>query len=152
MIKKIVFLFPLLLLLFACNGIQVSEKLDYVDSLIVKEQYDSASVIMKDVAKVPMTDEEQAHYYLLETQWGYLIGQPLSSDSLLDLAIIYYNKVGNNQKLADAYYYKSYRSRVNQDYPQAVLYCKKAEKLAMNFSNVRLQYKIAENYKFKMKL
>lgn len=148
MIKKIVFLFPLLLLLFACNGIQVSEKLDYVDSLIVKEQYDSVSVIMKDVAKIPMTDEEQAHYYLLETQLGYLIGQPLSSDSLLDLAIIYYNKVGNNQKLADAYYYKSYRSRVNQDYPQAVLYCKKAEKLAMNFSNVRLQYKIAENLSF----
>lgn len=145
MIKKIAFLFPLLLLLLACNGIQVSEKLDHADSLIIKERYDSASIIIKDVAKAPMTAEEQAHYYLLETQLGYLTGQPLSSDSLLDIAIIYYNKVENNQKLADAYYYKSYRSRINQDYPQAILYCKEAERLANKTSDIRLQFKIVEN-------
>ena len=93
MIKKNASLFFLLFLIFACNGIHVSEKLDYVDSLIVKERYDSASVIMKELAQATMTTEEQAHYYLLETQLGYLTNQPLSSDSLLDLAIIYYNKV-----------------------------------------------------------
>ena len=144
MIKKIAFLFPLLLLLLACNGIQVSEKLDHADSLIIKERYDSASIIIKDVAKAPMTAEEQAHYYLLETQLGYLTGQPLSSDSLLDIAIIYYNKVKNNQKLADAIFYKSYRSEINGDYAQAIRYGKEAEKLAKNTDDVRLQYKIAE--------
>lgn len=145
MIKKILPPLFILFLLFACNGIQVSERLDQVDSLIVKERYDSACIIMKDVAKAPMTDEEQAHYYLLETQLGYLTNQPLESDSLLDLAIIYYNKVGNQLKLADAYYYKAYRSEINNDYPQAILFCKEAERLAMNTSNYRIQYKIVES-------
>lgn len=141
-------LLALLLLLFACNGFQVSERLDQVDSLIVREQYDSACVLLKDMARAPKTDEEQAHYCLLATQLGYLTNQPLESDSLLDLAVTYYNKVGNQQKLADAYYYKSYRPRWNQDYPQAILYCKKAEHLAMNTNDIRLQFKIAENLSY----
>ena len=148
MMKKITFLFSALLLLFACNGIQVTEKLDNVDSLIVKERYDSASVIMKELAQATMTTEEQAHYYLLQTQIGYLTSQPLSSDSLLDIAIIYYNKVENNQKLADAYYYKSYRSEKDNDYPQAILYCKDAEQLAKRTNDIRLQCKIAEHLSY----
>lgn len=148
MVKKIIILLSLLLLLYACNGIHVSEKLDYVDSLIVQEQYDSACVVMKDVAEVFMTAEDQAHYYLLETQLGYLTGKSLSSDSLLDLAIIYYNKVENLQKLADAYYYKSYRSEINQDYSQAILYSKEAERLAMKTNDYRTQFKIAESLSY----
>ena len=148
MMRKIIYLFTFLLLLTACNGIQVSEKLSQIDSLIVREQYDSASVLLKDVSEVSMTEDEQSHYGLLATQLGYLTNQPLSSDSLLDMALIYYNKVENKQKLADAYYYKSYRSRIEQDYPQAILYGKKAEQLAMNTSDTRLQFKIAENLSF----
>lgn len=148
MIKKILPPFFLLFLFFACNGIQVSERLDQVDSLIVREQYDSACVLMKDIAKTPKTDDEQAHYYLLETQLGYLTNQPLESDSLLDLAIMYYNKVGNQQKLADSYYYKSYRSEKDNDYPQAILYCKEAEQLAKETNDIRLQFKISENLSY----
>lgn len=148
MIKKIVPLFFLPFLISACHGVQVSKRLEYVDSLIVKEQYDSASVILNDVATASLSAEEQAHYYLLKTQLGYLISQPLESDSLLDLAIIYYNKVRNHQKLADGYYYKAYRSRINQDYPKAILYCKEAEIMANKTSDYRLRYKIAENLSF----
>ena len=145
MMRKIIQLSALLLLLMACNGLQVSERLNLIDSLVVREQYDSASVILKVVAEVSMTDEERAHYYLLTTQLGYLTNQPLPSDSLLDLAIIYYNKVDNNEKLADAYYYKSYSSRIDQDYPQAIIYGKKAEKLATSTKDIRLQFKVIEN-------
>ena len=145
---KVLYLSAFLLLLAACNGIQVSEKLDYVDSLIAREKYDSACVLLQDVAEASMTDEEQAHYYLLATQLNCITDLSQPSDSLLDLAIQYYNKVGNNQKLADAYYYQSYISRINQDYPQAILYCKKAESLALNIMDKRLQYKIVENLAF----
>lgn len=87
--RKCLLLFTVLILFFACNDVQVSERLNQVDSLIVKEQYNSACVLLKDVAKAPKTDEERAHYYLLETQLGYLTNQPLESDSLLDLALNY---------------------------------------------------------------
>jgi hypothetical protein len=92
-----------------------------------------------------MCDEDQAHYNLLASQLGYLVNKPLPSDSLLDLAIAYYKKVGNNQKLADAYYYKSCKPIIEQDYPHAILICKEAERLAMNTNDDRLKYKIVEN-------
>lgn len=145
--RKFIYLFALILLLTACNGVQVSERLNHIDSLIAKEQYDSASVIMEELNKATMTLEEQAHYYLLTTQLGYLTNQPPTTDSLLDLAIIYYNKVTNQEKLANAYYYKSYHSEMNKDYPQAILYSKKAEHSIMcsNTRNIYLKYKIIES-------
>ena len=143
--RNIIYLFATLLMLTACGGTRVSEKLDQIDSLIAREQIDSACVLLKEVAGASMIEEDQAHYGLLATQLGYLSNDPLSSDSLLDLALIYYNKVGNCQKLADAYYYKSARSRINQDYPQAILYCKEAERLADQSKDLYLKYKILEN-------
>ena len=138
----------LAMILFGCSSGQVSTRLAEIDSLVVREQYDSASVILKDVAETSMTAEEQAHYYLLATQLGHLTNQPLPSDSLLDLAIIYYNKVGNHQKLADAYYYKSCTYRIGRDYSQAIRLCKEAERHAKNTNDMRLQFKIAENLAF----
>ena len=146
--KKIVYLFAILLMLTACDGTRVTEKLNQVDSLIAKDQIDSAYAIHHSLNEADMLPEEQAHYYLLATQLGYVTNHPLPSDSLLDIVLTYYNKVGNNQKLADAYYYKSFRSRMNQDYPQAIIYCKEAERLADLSEGSRLQYKIAENLSY----
>lgn len=142
--NKIIYLTAFFLLV-ACNGIQVSERLNQIDSLIIKEQYDSANVLLGSLGETSMTEDEQAHHNLLATQLGYLTNQPLPSDSLLDLSIIYYNKVRNNQKLADAYYFKSYRSENNNDFSQAILYSKEAERLAVETNDTRLQYKIAES-------
>ena len=128
-----------------CHQGSMTEKLNGIDSLIVKEQYDSASVILKNMANASMTDEDQAHYGLLATQLGYLTNQPLESDSLLDLAITYYKKVGNQEKLADAYYYKSNGEVANGNFSKAVLYVKEAELYA---TGIRQQYKITERLTF----
>ena len=146
--KKIIYQFAILLMLAGCNGTRVTKKLNQIDSLIAKEQFDSASIIHNSLKEADMSPEEQAHYYLLATQLGYITYHPLPSDSLLDLALTYYNKVGNHQKQADAYYYKSFRSRINEDYPQAILYCKEAERLADLSKDSHLQFKIAENLSF----
>lgn len=146
--KKIIFLFAILLMLAGCNGARVEEKLNQIDSLIAKELFDSASIIHHSLNEATMTEEDKAHYCLLATQLGYVTNHPLPSDSMLNIAITYYNKVGNNQKLADAYYYKSARARINQDYPQAILYCKEAERLADQIEDFHLKYKIAETLAF----
>ena len=143
--KKILFTLFILPMFAGCHQGSMTEKLNGIDSLIVKEQYDSASVILKEMANASMTDEDQAHYGLLATQLGYLTSQPLESDSLLDLAVSYYKNVGNKEKLANAYYYKSYRSEHNNDYPQAILYVKEAERLVNNSSDIRLRFKIVES-------
>jgi hypothetical protein len=132
--------------LFAgCHQGSMSEKLNEIDSLVAKEQYDSAAMLLGDVAKVSLTDEDQAHYNLLATQLGYLTKKPLPSDSLLDQAIAYYKKVGNQQKLADAYYYKAFRLGKENDFPQAIMYSKEAEQLAVNIKDDHLHFKIAES-------
>jgi len=146
--KKIIFLFAILLMLTACNGTRVTEKLNQVDSLIAREQIDSACVIYNSLNEVDMSPEDQAHYYLLATQLGYVTDHPLSTDSLLEMAFTYYNKVGNSHKLANAYYYKSLWSENNNNYPQAIMYCKEAEREANNTDDVRLQFKIAESLAF----
>lgn len=143
--RSIFYLFAILFMLSACEGIQVSERLDYIDSLIMKERYDSACVLLEEVAVESMTEEEQANYYLLESKLTYITSQYLASDSLLDIAISYYRKVGKSQKLADALYYKSRRSGYFNNYPKAILYGKEAECLAMNTDDVRLKFKIAES-------
>ena len=135
----------LLLTFTGCNHQPVTNQLAYIDSLIAKEQFDSACTIHNSLNEADMSPEDKAHYYLLATQLCYITKHPLPSDSLLDMALLYYNKVGNNLKVADAYYYKSFRSRMNQDYPHAIIYCKKAERLADQSKDIRLQYKIAEN-------
>lgn len=148
MMRKITKLFALLLLLIACNSVQVSERLNHIDSMIIKEQYDSACIIMKELNETTMTVEERAHYYLLKTQLGYLTNNPLPSDSLLDLAITYYNKVEDQQKLANAYYYKSFSYEKNENFSQAILYAKKAERLSIDTNDECLQFKIAENLSY----
>ena len=144
--KCFIHLLAISFLLTACNGMRVSEKLNQIDSLIAKEKIDSASVVLNSLNEAGMSPEDQAHYRLLATQLGFITNNPLPSDSLLDLAILYYNKVDNSQKLADAYYYKSLREeKINNNYPQAILYGKEAELLAINTDDSRLQFKIAEN-------
>jgi hypothetical protein len=146
--KKICYFISAALLLsfIGCGHQPMTKKLADIDSLIIKEHYDSASAILNSLSEKAMTEEDKAHYYLLATQLGYITKHPLPSDSLLDFALTYYKKVGNNQKLADAYYYKSARAeRINKNYPQATLYGKEAERLAMNINDLRLQYKIAES-------
>lgn len=144
-IRRIIYLFAILLILIACEDTRVSKKLGQIDSLISKEQFDSASVILNSLNEATMLPEDQAHYCLLTTKLGLITDQSLLSDTLLDIAIIYYNKVRNFQKLADAYYYKSVKVEKNNNYPQAVLFGKEAERFANNTDDSRLQYKVTEN-------
>ena len=85
--RKIIYLFAFLPMLIACDETRVSKKLDQVDSLIAREQIDSACVIHNSLNEADMSPEDKAHYYLLATQLGYITYHPLPSDSLLDLAL-----------------------------------------------------------------
>ena len=145
-VKKIIYLFAILPMLAGCNGTRVTEKLNQIDSLIAKEQFDSACIIHKSLNEADMTSEEQAHYCLLATKLSLINNRSTPSDSLLNQAISYYGKMGNDQKLADAYYYKSVQAeKINNNYPQAILYGKKAEHFAMKTDDARLQFKIVES-------
>lgn len=143
--NQIIAVLAIILTLMACDGLKVSKTLDQIDSLVVKEKYDSAYVLLNSLESENMTKEEQAHYNLILSQLGFITHHPLPTDSLLNTAITYYNKVGNHQKLAETYYYKSLRSELNGNYTQAILHGKKAELQAFETDDKRLLFKVTEN-------
>ena len=120
------------LMLLSCQTGSISKKLTEVDSLVFKEEYDSAYQMISSIDETTIKNQEdQAHYNLLKVQTGYLANKPAASpDSLLDEVIDYYQKEGNAEKLADAYYYKALGYFNSKDMQQAIHLLKKAELMA----------------------
>ena len=112
------------LMLLSCQTGSISRKLTEVDSLVFKEEYDSAYQMISSIDETTIKNQEdQAHYNLLKVQTGYLANKPATSpDSLLDEVITYYQKRNNSEKLADAYYYKAVGYGMKKDFKQSIPY------------------------------
>lgn len=147
--KKIIYLLLLPLLMSSCFKESMTERLNSIDSLVVSELYDSAyASIMKTNRMELRTLEDSAHYHLLLTQTSILSSHSDTLVMLDSIVIPYYNKVGNHEKLAEAYYYTAYIKVLEGDIPNAIFWYKKAEEQAMNSTNLRLQYKITESLSY----
>ena len=82
----------LLLTSLGCDHRPMRDQLATIDSLVIKERFDSAYNMANALDESQMTDEEDlAHYRLLKTQLGHIINHQQPSDSLLDLIITYYH-------------------------------------------------------------
>ena len=145
MLKRILFAFSIIPLLLGCDSRQGSSLLDELDSLVIAEKYDSAYHVLLRMDPKFDSEKELAHYRLLLTQTSYLTYNSLPTDSAIDAAIGYYMNGDDNEKLADAYYYKASGLHERNEDSLAILYCKKAEEIADKSKNMRLRYKIAES-------
>jgi len=144
--KKIIYILILLTLLTACFEKNIAKQMEDIDSLVVREQYDSAYVAVLKINKKELTGtEDSAHYYLLLTQTSILTHHPDTLTRLDSIVIPYYNMAMNHEKLAEAYYYKAYHRVMQRDFSDAVVCYKSAEEQALHSTNYRLQYKIAES-------
>ena len=147
--KRLIYILPLVVFAIACNNRTAEEKLVAIDSLVVQELYDSAYTVLTGIDTTLLNDmETRAHYYLLLVQTSRLIDHPLSSDSLLDIVINYYQDGTDATKLSDAYYYKAVGLYQKAAPKEVILYLKKAEKQAERSGNIRQQYKISEGISF----
>lgn len=146
MIKNLTYILVMLPLFAACTHKGISERLDEIDSLVLAEKYDSAYTVLLGIKESSLAEaSDKAHYYLLQTQVGYLVNKPLATDSLLDLSIEYYKQHKDNGRLADGYYYKATRKMLAGNYTQAIMISKEAEQLAQGLQQ---QYKIVERLAF----
>ena len=138
------------LMLLSCQTGSISKKLTEVDSLVFKEEYDSAYQMISSIDETTINNQEdQAHYNLLKVQTGYLANKPAASpDSLLDEVIDYYQKKGNAEKLADAFYYKAIANYYKKEFKSSISFLKEAELLSKQSNNLHQQYKIAESISF----
>lgn len=144
--KKIPFILLIVLLFtYGCGTSPDAKHLAMVDSLVVDELYDSAYQEIMCLGTHFKNEEDKAHYQLLLTQTSYLTDNTLSTDVVIDSAILYYEKGNDMEKLTDAYYYKASCWHERGDLSKAIQYYKKAEETAQNTQNLRLLYKISES-------
>lgn len=127
----------LCLILIGCTqNAEVNESLLSQADTLVESRPDSALAILRRVAKPhKLTRKEQADYCLLLTQAEYKNYLPFTSDSLLTIAINYYQSVHDKELLGKAYYYKGCFYNEQKDYIQAATYYKRAETLLKQSDN-----------------
>lgn len=107
---------------------KTSRTLEQIDSLIIVGNNETADSIL---SKITVNDlksyGDKAFYYLLKTQTDVTLNHPTTSDSLITFSQKYYERTGDNKKLARAYYYKgAYYYTVNR-VEDAIMFIKKAE-------------------------
>lgn len=131
----------------------MAEQMSEIDSLVIQEKYDSAYTSVMRIKSFDLVEPaDLAHYYLLLTQTSILTNHTDTAKRLDNFVIPYYNKTQDHEKLAEAYYYKAYEILEAKDFPDAVQWFKKAEEQAILTTNLRLQYKIFENFHTSMRL
>lgn len=144
MFKNCVLCLMVVLLTAGCGSRLSSTRLAEIDSLVAAEKYDSAYQKVVELQPIAFADgKEKAHYCLLLTQTSLLTDHALESDSLIDVAIAYYERHGNDEKLSDAYYYKAEILLQHKDYTQAIVLGKKGYDLAHKIGNDGGQNKAA---------
>lgn len=97
-------------------------------------------VLSSIVSPEQLSEEDRALYALLMTQAMHRSGQPISSDSLINVAIGYYALHGNNDEKATAYLHKGYiLENLNRDKEAMVLF-KQAEEEVKTAKDIRLHF------------
>lgn len=145
MSKNFIFISVVAFICYGCDHRIDSADLNRIDSLVSAEEYDSAyHEVLKINPQEIVNPEDKAHYNLLLTRTCVLTENQTPSDSLIDFSISFYEKVGDKEHLCDAYYYKVFYSINKGNYPEAILLCKKAEKLANQTNNTKQLLKITE--------
>lgn len=144
--KKLVFTIIATILICGCENRSIPQRLSIIDSLVNVEKYDSAYQEVKKINPQSIRNsEDRAYYNLLLIQTSCLTGNPYPPDSLIDFSISIYENIGNKKKLCDSYYYKAVNHINKEDYTEAILLLKKAEKLANQINSNYHQMKIASS-------
>ena len=143
--KKLFYILSLVVIACACSNRSAKDKLVAIDSLVVQELYDSAYTVLSSIDTTFLNDmDTKAHYYLRRKHLGYLTPHRDSSNVLDSIVIPYYTSIDDKEKLADAYYYKAYGDYISGHMAEGVINYKRAEELANQTSNLRLQFKATE--------
>lgn len=108
MSRYLTLLFLLIIIIAGCkNNSREYALMEKADSLITKEQEDSALYILSSIDTAALKhDEEKAYYNLLQTCARYRRWYPISSTATIDYSVNYYRKANDKRKLARALYYK----------------------------------------------
>ena len=142
MAKTVLFSF-LLFLASACDRYdRTYRELCCIDSLLKKEQNDSALLRINTLSTADIKGESQAYYCLLKTQAQFKTYQPIGSDSIINLSVSYYEQHKDDSKLARALLYKGCYYIESLRFSDAMSCLKKAALLVADNQDYLLKHNI----------
>ena len=129
-------------MLFSCRPDRESIlNLHHAEGLL-EQHSDSALIFLNKIIPSSLSTEEYAHYCLLMTQARDKNYLPLTSDSLISVAVEYYNDKKDLDTKAKTYFYAGRVSQDMQNSKQAMEYFLKAADFAEDGKDYKLQYLI----------
>lgn len=146
--KHILTIIFLIITITACQRhSKVHTALVQADTLLAKEENDSALRQLLKIDTAMITSEsDRAYYNLLYTNTLFRLQLPVNSDSAIDISIKYYEKSQDKSKLARSLYYKGMTIyERNGDIKKVIECVKKAEYIAENAGEEALLNSIYAN-------
>ena len=126
--RNIVFFY--LFLLLGCTNPQITAELEKVDELMSNHP-DSAYALIRSINPDDIHGrDDRALYALLYTQAQYKNYEPIQSDSLIDVAVDYYENKPVKDRLTRTYMYKAAALSDMERHKEAIEWLKKAETVA----------------------
>ncbi len=129
-------------MLFSCRPDRESILNLHHAEVLLEQHPDSALIFLNKIIPSSLSTEEYAHYCLLMTQARDKNYLPLTSDSLISVAVEYYNDKKDLDTKAKTYFYAGRVSQDMQNSKQAMEYFLKAADFAEDGKDYKLQYLI----------
>lgn len=135
--KKILLIIITAFIVLNCkNESQTFKLLSLTDSLLQKNENDSALHVLKKINIKDIKDSSEIAYYnLLNTQTLHRLYIPIVSDSAINISVRYYEKTTDKEKTARAYYYKGVLSYSLKKVEEATYYFKRGKYIAAENGN-----------------
>ena len=150
MFSNIMLFFITALLLLGCDADNaVHQRLENVDSLIGKGEYQQAYERLTAMENAELADSDAWHYYhLLKTRVLFSLRKPVDNDTVIDKCMAYYKKENDKDKYTQSLYYKGMLLSNKGETAGAITYVKKAEQQALDMGNQSLLFRIYSNLSY----
>lgn len=127
--KKAIYLFIFVSILVSCQKRNsLMYQLVRIDSIANNKGDEKALLMLDEIIPETISEEEcLAYYWLLKTRTDIRLNHNIKSISPIDIAIGYYKKSLDKEKLAKAYGYKAHILESHGNLKEALLALKKAE-------------------------
>lgn len=143
--KRFIYILLITVAFIGCGKGAMFNRLEKTDQFLSEEKPDSA---YSELDRIKVSDlknkRDSAYYFLLKTQTLYRLYKPVTSDSMVNSSIRFYEKAGDKEKLARAYFYKGVTIYDLGQTKEALINMKKAETVALHINDTLLIHNIYE--------
>lgn len=142
--RRIILFIIITCILHSCGRSDIDRRLEAAESLL-ETRPDSALTLLNSLDINQLKSEDIiAKYNLLLIQSLVKNGYTLSSDSIIDKALSFYEGKSDSKELMKILFYKGYYLLNSENHPEAMLYTLQAHEKAINYNDAYWRAKCAE--------